>query len=118
MRYVRYVVLGALAIILLVVAMANRGPVTLSLLPEQLVGLLGFSWQITLPLFALLLGAVLVGVFLGFVWEWLREHKHRADAVHQRREREKLEREVKKTRTTADSTDDVLALLEGTGSPR
>ena len=114
MRYIRYLVLGAIAVVLITVAVANRGPLTLRLLPEELTGLFGFSWQVTLPAFLILLGAVLVGVLLGFVWEWVREHRFRAEAIAERKERERLERELKKTAPpTAKRGDDVLALLEG-----
>lgn len=112
MRYIRYVVLGTIAIVLVTVALANRGPLTLRLLPEELTGLFGFSWQVTMPAFLILLAAVLVGIFLGFVWEWLREHRYRAEAVAERRERERLEREIKKSAPQPKKGDDVLALLE------
>ena len=114
MRYIRYLVLAAIAIALITVAIANRDPLTVRLLPAELEGLAGFSWQITLPAFLILLVAVLVGVLLGFVWEWVREHRYRAEAVVERKERQRLEREVEKTATEAsDNGDDVLALLEG-----
>ena len=113
MRYIGYVVLGTLAVILVTVALANREPLTIRLLPEVLSGLFGFSWQLTLPAFAILLIAVLFGVVLGFVWEWIREHKHRAAAASERRKRQKLEVEVRKVSPSSDKGDDVLALLEG-----
>ena len=43
MRYIRYFVLGAIAVALITVAIANRGPLTVRLLPAELEGLLGFS---------------------------------------------------------------------------
>ncbi|MBT8417689.1 MAG: DUF1049 domain-containing protein [Silicimonas sp.] len=113
MRYIRYFVLAAIAIALITVAIANRGPLTIRLLPAELEGLFGLSWQITLPAFLILLVAVLVGVLLGFVWEWVREHRYRAEAVAERKERQRLEREVKKAAPEATGGgDDVLALLE------
>lgn len=113
MRYLRYAILAALAIVMVTVAIANRGPITLRLLPEELTGLFGFSWQITLPVFVVLLIAVMFGVVLGFVWEWIREHKYRRDAVVERRSRVELERELGAAGKTKKPGDDVLALLEG-----
>ena len=113
MRYLRYAILAALAIVMVTVAIANRGPITLRLLPEELTGLFGFSWQITLPVFVVLLIAVMFGVVLGFVWEWIREHKYRRDAVVERRSRVELERELRAAGKTQKPGDDVLALLEG-----
>ena len=72
----------------------------------------GFSWQITLPVFVVLLIAVMFGVVLGFVWEWIREHKYRRDAVVERRSREHLEKELGASGKSPMSGDDVLALLE------
>ncbi|NNL18550.1 MAG: LapA family protein [Boseongicola sp.] len=113
MRYLRYAILAALAIVMVTVAIANRGPITLRLLPEELTGLFGFSWEITMPVFVVLLIAVMFGVVLGFVWEWIREHKYRRDAVVERRTRVELERELGSTGKSKKPGDDVLALLEG-----
>ncbi|MEO9826951.1 MAG: lipopolysaccharide assembly protein LapA domain-containing protein [Paracoccaceae bacterium] len=114
MRLIKLLVLAVIAIALVTVSIANRGALTLKLLPDELAQLVGFRWDVTLPAFVILLGAVLIGVLLGFVWEWVREHKFRAEANTQRRERERLEREVKKVAPSKESGDDVLALLEGT----
>ena len=112
MRYIRYAILAVLAIVMVTIAIANRGPITLRLLPEELTGLLGLSWEITLPVFIVLLIAVMFGVVLGFVWEWVREHKYRKDAVTERRTREQLEKELGSAGVSKTPQDDVLALLE------
>lgn len=112
MRYIRLLVLAVLAVVLVTVALANRSPLTIRVLPEELSRLLGINWDITLPAFVILLAAVMVGLLLGFVWEWVREHKHRATAATEHRERVRLEREVKKVAPSKEKGDDVLALLE------
>ncbi|WP_172293013.1 lipopolysaccharide assembly LapA domain-containing protein [Pseudoruegeria sp. HB172150] len=113
MRYIRYAILAVIAVCLITVALANRELVTLHLLPADLAELIGFSADVTLPLFLVILGGVIAGVLLGFIWEWMREHKHRAEATRQRREKEKLAREVSKIKTSnPGADDDVLALLE------
>ena len=78
----------------------------------EIAGLVGFNYDITLPVFAVILGAVIFGLALGFVWEWVREHKHRVTAATERKERERLEADLKKVAPTSDKGDDVLALLE------
>ncbi|RVT85755.1 LapA family protein [Rhodobacteraceae bacterium CCMM004] len=119
MRYLRYAFLAALAVVLVVVALANDDPVTLRVLPEQMAGFLGWRWSATLPHFLVIFGAILAGILIGFVWEWLREHRHRVEARTQRREKEKLEREVAKVKETRRGKgDDVLALLEDGSAPR
>jgi uncharacterized integral membrane protein len=119
MRYVKYGLLGLLALALATVALANRAPVTLRLLPEELSGFLGFTWMITLPLFLIVCLGIALGLLIGFVIEWAREHRYRAQARRERREKERLAREVDRLRTPGTGRgDDVLALLEDGSVPR
>ncbi|MDR7123619.1 LapA family protein [Pseudotabrizicola sp. 4114] len=112
-RYLRYVLLALLAIVLLTVALANRAAVTLKALPGDLAGFAGVGWQIDLPLYAVIFASILAGVLIGFVWEWFREHKHRVVASTKSREVSKLERELAVMRDTKPGQqDDVLALLD------
>ena len=113
MRYIRYAFLAAVAIVLIAVALANRGLVTLQLLPTDVAALLGMQQTISLPLFIVIFGGIVAGLVLGFVWEWLREHKHRAEAARKDREVKRLERELKRTQTERDKDkDEVLAILD------
>jgi len=116
MRYIRHAILAVIAIGLITTALANRDMVTLNLLPQTLAELTGYpaaANSVSLPLFMVILGGIVAGLLLGFVWEWLREHKHRAEAVRQRREKDRLAREVAQIKTASPETgDDVLALLE------
>ena len=114
MSFLRYLFLGLLALVLLVLALANRAPVTLRLLPEDIGSYLGLTAGFTAPLFVVLFLAMAVGLLIGFVWEWLREHKHRAQMRHERAEKERLERELVRTQPRREE-DDVLALVD---SPR
>lgn len=111
MKYLRYLVLLLIAIGLVAVALANREVVTLHMLPPDLAQLVGIDWTIRLPLFLVGFGGVVVGVLIGFVWEWLREHKHRAAAAAKAREVQQLKREVAQAAPPAPK-DEVLALLD------
>ncbi|SFI62245.1 LapA family protein [Jannaschia pohangensis] len=111
MSFLRYLFLGALALCLVVLAIANRAPVTLRLMPEGLGQQFGMGQGVTLPLFIVLFAAMAVGLMIGFVWEWLREHKHRVEARSERAQKEKLEKELAKTRAKTPQ-DEVLALLD------
>lgn len=111
MSFLRYLFLGVLALILLVLALANRAPVTLRVLPEDLGNYLGLTAAFTAPLFVVFFLAMALGLLIGFVWEWLREHKHRAQARHERSEKERLERELSRSRPRSEE-DDVLALVD------
>lgn len=113
MRWLRYVLIGLLGLALLTVALANRGVVTLNLLPAEIAAYLGRSASVDLPLFLVVFLGIVAGLLIGFVWEWLREHKHRAAAVQHRREAARLEREVSRLRETkAKPEDEILRLLE------
>lgn len=111
MSFFRYIFLGLLAFVLLFLALANRTSVTLRLVPEDLGLSLGFGQGVTLPLFVVIFIAIALGLLIGFVWEWLREHKHRAQARSERSQKEKLQKELAKSRISAEQ-DDVLALLD------
>ena len=118
MRFLWYLFLALLAIVLVTIALANADPVTLRLLPAAMAGFLGWSWQITLPLFLVVFVGIAVGLLIGFVWEWWREHRYRAQMRAEKRERQRLEREVAQIRSTGRRSDDVLALLEDGSVPR
>ncbi|MGV6803883.1 MAG: lipopolysaccharide assembly protein LapA domain-containing protein [Ruegeria sp.] len=113
MRYIRYGFLAILGIVLISVSLANRQIVQLQLMPDALSELLGFNLSTSLPLFLVVLGGIVAGLVIGFLWEWLREHKHRKDATVKKGEVRKLEREVKKLKKKqTEGQDDVLALLD------
>jgi putative membrane protein len=112
-RYTRYLFLAALAICLLTVAMANRGVVTLNALPGDVAAFANFNYAIALPLYLVIFGSIVVGLMIGFVWEWFREHKHRSSAKDRAREIARLEREISALRREDPAKkDDVLALLD------
>lgn len=113
MRYIRYLFLAIIGIALLIVALANREAVTVTALPSELAEFAGVNYTISQPLFVIIFVSIVAGILLGFVWEWLREHKHRAEASTQRRAREALEREMTQLKGPAKKGgEDVLALIE------
>ncbi len=113
MRFVRFLFLGLVGLILIAVALANREDITLNIVPDEFTAFLPFTNEFTLPLFLVILGSIVVGLLIGFVWEYFREHKLRADASRRKRELNRLEREVQGLRDKAgEGKDDVLALLD------
>lgn len=112
-RFLRFGFLILLGIVLITLALANREPVTLKLLPGELADLLGLPYQITLPLFISLFAMIALGVLIGFIWEWFREHKHRAEAARQAKEARRAKKELDAVKREAGQPqDDVLALLD------
>lgn len=114
LRYLRYLFLAGTALVLLVLALANREPVTLRLLPGDAGSLFGLSGSWQVPLFLVILGAVAAGVLIGFVWEWFREMRLRGAARQSARKLGQLERElaVLKDQNSPPPRDEVLAILD------
>ena len=121
MRYIRYAILALIAIFLVTLALANREFVTLRLMPDDLAALIRYPAalnSISIPIFGVIFAGVLLGLFLGFVAEWLREHKYRAQAAREHRENKRLTKEVAAMKTEKADGDDVLALLDDAGPAR
>ncbi|WP_147111459.1 LapA family protein [Tateyamaria sp. syn59] len=113
MRYIRYACIAIFAVALIAVALANRGMVTLKLLPDEIAGLFAVAPTIELPLFVVIFGGIIVGLLVGFVWEWMREHAIRAENARNARDKRRLEREVKRLKSEKhEGKDEVLALLD------
>lgn len=113
MRIIRLLFVAALAVVLIAVALANPGGVTLNLLPANLDKYVGGTWSITLPLFLVIFAAVLIGMLLGLIWEYLRESHLRTAARRRERDVNRLEREVDDLRTRhANPRDDVLEIMD------
>ncbi len=111
-RWLRYIFLALLALALVTVALANRAPVVVRLLPEDMAAVFGVDWAAEVPLFLILFAGIVAGLLIGFVWEWLREMKHRSRAATGSREVARLERELAALRNAkGEVQDEVLALL-------
>lgn len=116
MRFIRLLFFAALAVILIAIALANRGPVTVRAFPAGFEQYLGFDWQLSLPLFLVIFLAIVFGIVVGFIWEWLRESHIRSAASRRKSEVDRLEREVGDLRDRHNApNDEVLAILD---SPR
>ena len=113
MKFLRYLVLAVIGILLISISLANRELVSLRLVPEDMGRLLGIDWAITLPLFVVVLLGAAAGLVIGFIWEWLREYRHRREVTRKQREVERLENEVSRLRVEKHKgKDEVLAILE------
>lgn len=110
MRTLKYLILALVLIAIVVLALANRETVTLHLLPSGMQRVVPLS--VDLPLFVVILLSAVGGIILGYLFEWLREHKHRRLAARKSQEARQLNREVSRLRQeTNRPEDDVLALL-------
>jgi putative membrane protein len=120
LRTIKYLVLAVLALGILTLSLANRTPVTLQLFPDDVAAFLGYNQTVELPMFLVILIGVAVGLLIGFIWEWLREHRIRSEAARARAEAKRLKAELgRQADPRAGEGADVLALLdEGKGGAR
>lgn len=94
-RFLKALILLPVAIVVLLLAVANRNEVVLSFDPFSPEP----AFSLVLPLYAIVFAAVALGILVGGIGAWLGQGKTRASARHHRRERERLERETAQIRT-------------------
>jgi len=85
-----------IALLLILLAIANRAPVVFSFDPFER-GASEFAFSA--PLYALLFGALLLGVLLGGVGAWLSAGRQRRSGRASRREVGRLKQETERLRT-------------------
>ena len=100
-KIVAALILVPLAIVIVAFAVANRQIVTVSLDP--------FSADqpaaaVTMPLFALIIVLLILGVLIGGAAAWLRQSKWRRTARRLEREASELRSEVESLKRTAETT--------------
>ena len=89
------------------------------LLPSELDGFFGLGMSLSIPVFVLFFSGVVFGLFVGFVWEWIREMKHRSASNRKSKDLARVESELNKLRRdTGQNEDEVLLLLNNNQSNR
>jgi uncharacterized integral membrane protein len=104
-KFLKALILVPIALVIIIFALANRQFVTLTLDPFG-----DTTHAFTLPLFALAFILVILGVIIGGVATWLRQHKWRR-ATHQ------LDRELSVVRTERDALKRALADAQAAAQP-
>lgn len=99
--FLKALILVPLALIIVLLALANRQSVTISLDPFSATQPL---YAFALPMWVLLFVTVTLGVIIGGVAAWLTQAKHRQAERTYRREARALRREVETQRGPARST--------------
>jgi uncharacterized integral membrane protein len=90
-KTLRWIILLPVGIVLLLLGLANRGPVQLSFDP---FGASTPGLAVTMPLFIIIIVSVMVGVVIGSTALWISQGRHRRTARGLKRETERLRREV------------------------
>ena len=112
MRFIRTLFLFCLAMLLILLSLANSEKVTLNFLPENVMALFEIEIAVNIPLFLVFFSGIFIGLVIGFVWEWLREYKLRVDANNYQKRLFKAESELSELHAKENKKDDVLTLLE------
>ena len=86
MRILAWAIAAAVAIVVIAFAVANRGPVAISVAP--------FPYRLDIPIWALAVGALALGFLSGALVRWLLDHKVRRMARRGRRRNRVLEQEL------------------------
>jgi len=99
-KLINIIILVPLAIVLIVLSVANRETVTLALNPfkpgDSLLSVSG-------PLFVFLFAALIVGMIVGSLATWFRQGKHRKKARREAREAVKWQTEADRQRERAEA---------------
>lgn len=89
----RLLFLSPLAVLVVLLALANREWVQLSLDPMG-----GNAWTVTVPLFVAVLGALMIGILVGGTAAWLGQGKYRRAARDKAQELKTALAEVERLR--------------------
>ncbi|MCJ2030752.1 LapA family protein [Methylobacterium sp. J-043] len=94
-RFLKALVLLPIAVVVVLLAVANRDAVTLSFDP--------FSpepvFSLVLPLYAVVFGSVALGILVGGIGSWLGQSRTRQRARYHRREADRLAKETAELKT-------------------
>lgn len=88
MRILYWIISIPIAVLIAVFAVSNRASVSISLWP--------LPYEIDMPLFMPIMAALLIGLGIGFSWEWLLQGKHRRAA-------RQMDHELKRIKTAEDT---------------
>ncbi|MBQ0821319.1 LapA family protein [Microvirga terrae] len=114
-RFLKALILLPVAILVVLLAVANRAPVTLSLDPFSQEAP-EFATQ--LPLFAVIFAAVMLGVVIGGTASWLAQGKNRRKGRQSRREARQLRYETERLKSQGASGNTLPATVSSSPSPR
>ncbi len=80
-------------------------------MPSELEGFFGGGMIFSIPIFVLFLCGVIFGLFVGFVWEWIREMKHRSASSRKSKALAKVENELSQLKRESGQNEDEILLL-------
>lgn len=111
MKTIRYAMYAILGIFLLLMALNNQQATQFVVLPDYIPGFPAIVFNV--PLFIVILGALLIGIVIGYVLEYIRETRIRLNASRTQKALKKTTAELDALKNqTGIHDDEVLALLK------
>ena len=78
---------------------------------SALIGHFRNSRRLSIPVFVLFLSGVIFGLFVGFVWEWIREMKHRSASNRKSKDLARVENELNQLKRDTGQNEDEEAIF-------
>ena len=111
-RYANYLFTTCLGCLLIFLALSNRSSSPVYLLPPEL-NYFANDMAINLPIFLIFFSGLLLGVIIGFFWEWLRGHSQRARASKNIRELKKANAKIQELKNQKyQGSDELVSILD------
>lgn len=112
MRYVYYVLLALIALVVVGLSVANRHTVDVAVAPDFTAYGLPPSQHFAVPLYLVALACGAIGFVIGAAREYIREAKLRRRAAEAKREAGELKREVDalKAKQNLDEDDEIISM--------
>ena len=113
MKYIKFLLLTIIGIVLIIFAISNNQIIEVRILPDNFVGVLGLKSTYSLPFFVILYLALVLGLLLGFFFEYFRERKYRVKLKQANKDIKFLQSEKKKLKSkNSDGDSAILNLID------
>jgi uncharacterized integral membrane protein len=105
LRFLKFLIIAPIAILLVMFGVANRQSVTLLLDP---ITRDGAGPSVTMPLFLFFFAVLATGIVIGYVASWFAQGKHRKAERHLKRECDRLTGECDRLKSQLPATSAAL----------
>ena len=113
MKYLKLLILTIVGIILIIFAISNNQIIEVRILPDNFGGFVGLKPIYSLPFFVILYPTLVLGLLLGFFFEYFRERKYRVKLKQANKDIKFLQSEKKKLKSkTSDGDSEILNLID------
>lgn len=113
MKYLKLLILTIVGIILIIFAISNNQIIEVRILPDNFGGFAGLKPIYSLPFFVILYPTLVLGLLLGFFFEYFRERKYRVKLKQANKDIKFLQSEKKKLKSrNSDGDSGILNLID------